>query len=64
MAAGIPIEAVVIVDTIESVPDVFQTVLNVTGYMSAATLLSRSSRAPRRARAAASAGPAQASEIE
>ncbi|MGE5276817.1 MAG: dicarboxylate/amino acid:cation symporter [Acidobacteriota bacterium] len=58
MAAGIPIEAVVIVDTIEAIPDIFQTVLNVTGHMSAATLLSRSSRAPRRAGAVAGVGPA------
>ncbi len=63
MAAGIPIEAVVIVDTIEAVPDIFQTVLNVTGHMSAATLLSRSSRGRSRAGAAAGAA-ARASEIE
>ena len=31
---------------LETIPDVFKTVLNVTGQMSAATLLSRSSRAP------------------
>ena len=44
LAAGIPLEAVVFVDTVEAIPDIFQTVLNVTGAMSAATLLSRSSR--------------------
>jgi len=44
LAAGIPIEAVVIVDTIEAIPDIFQTVINVTGNLSAATILSRSSR--------------------
>jgi Na+/H+-dicarboxylate symporter len=64
MAAGIPIEAVVIVDTVEAIPDIFQTVLNVTGYMSAATLLSRSSRVLRSSETAgasaetAAAGPA------
>ncbi len=47
LAAGIPLEAVVFVDTVEAIPDIFQTVLNVTGAMSAATLMSRSSRAAR-----------------
>ena len=45
LAAGIPLEAVVFVDTVEAIPDIFQTVLNVTGNLSAATMLSRSSRA-------------------
>ncbi|HTO75542.1 MAG TPA: cation:dicarboxylase symporter family transporter [Thermoanaerobaculia bacterium] len=52
LAAGIPLEAVVLVDTVEAIPDVFGTVLNVTGDMSAATLLSRSSRVRRAADAA------------
>jgi len=47
LAAGIPLEAVVLVDTVEAIPDVFGTVLNVTGDMSAATLLSRGSRVSR-----------------
>jgi Na+/H+-dicarboxylate symporter len=46
LAAGIPLEAVVFVDAVEAIPDIFQTVLNVTGAMSAATLLSRKSRGP------------------
>jgi proton glutamate symport protein len=48
LAAGVPIEGVVIVQAVETIPDIFQTLLNVTGDMSAATLLSRSSRAARR----------------
>jgi Na+/H+-dicarboxylate symporter len=44
MAAGIPIEAVVMVDTVEAIPDIFKTIFNVTAQMSAATILSRSSR--------------------
>jgi len=65
LAAGIPIGAVVIVDTVEAVPDIFQTVLNVTGHMTAALLLSRSSRAPRRAAAPRAAPPvARASAAE
>ena len=60
LAAGIPLEAVVIVDTVEAIPDVFGTVLNVTGDMSAATLLSRSSRISRSRRSAGEPLPAAA----
>jgi Na+/H+-dicarboxylate symporter len=42
MAAGIPIEGVVILEAVDAIPDIFKTVLNVTGDMSAATILSRS----------------------
>jgi Na+/H+-dicarboxylate symporter len=45
LAAGIPLEAVVFVDAVEAIPDIFQTVLNVTGNLSAATMLSRPGRA-------------------
>ena len=45
VAAGVPIEGVIIAEAIEAIPDIFKTVLNVTGDMSAATLLSRGSRA-------------------
>lgn len=44
MAAGIPIEGVVILEAVDAIPDVFKTVLNVTADMSAATILSRSER--------------------
>lgn len=49
LAAGVPIEGVVILEAVETIPDIFKTVLNVTADMSAATLLSRSSRGPRTA---------------
>jgi Na+/H+-dicarboxylate symporter len=55
LAAGIPIEAVVLVDTVEAIPDIFGTILNVTGDMSAATILSRPIRASRLRGAAAGA---------
>jgi Na+/H+-dicarboxylate symporter len=44
LAAGLPIEGVIIAEAVETIPDIFKTVLNVTGDMSAATLLTRSSR--------------------
>jgi len=46
VAAGIPIEGIVIAEAVETIPDIFKTILNVTGDMSAATLLSRKSRVP------------------
>ncbi|MFN2397355.1 MAG: dicarboxylate/amino acid:cation symporter [Gemmatimonadaceae bacterium] len=45
VAAGVPIEAVVILEAVETIPDIFKTVLNVTGDMSVAALLTRSGRA-------------------
>jgi Na+/H+-dicarboxylate symporter len=44
LAAGVPLEGVIVVEAVESVPDIFKTLLNVTGDMSAATLLSRGDR--------------------
>ena len=44
MAAGIPLEGIVVLEATSMAPDILKTVLNVTGDMSAATLLSRSSR--------------------
>jgi proton glutamate symport protein len=46
VAAGLPIEGIVIAEAVETIPDIFKTVVNVTGDMSAATLLSRASRVP------------------
>jgi proton glutamate symport protein len=43
-AAGIPLEAVLMLNAVETVPDIFKTLLNVTGDMSAATILSRRDR--------------------
>lgn len=39
LAAGVPIAGVVILETVDAIPDIFKTLLNVTGQMSAATLL-------------------------
>ena len=57
LAAGVPIEGVVIMEVVDMIPDIFKTLLNVTGDMSVATLLSRSGRLARGA-AASSEGPA------
>ena len=48
LAAGAPIEAIIVIETVESIPDIFKTLLNVTADMSAATILTRShwSRTP------------------
>jgi Na+/H+-dicarboxylate symporter len=43
-AAGVPVEGVLILEAVETIPDIFKTLLNVTGHMSVATLLSRSTR--------------------
>lgn len=45
VAAGIPVEALVIAEAVETIPDLFKTLLNVTANMSVAALLSRSARA-------------------
>ena len=42
LAAGLPLEAVVVFEATTTIPDIFKTVLNVTGDMSAAAMLSRS----------------------
>jgi proton glutamate symport protein len=44
MAAGVPIEGILVIEAVEAIPDVFKTLLNVTGDMSAATILTRSYR--------------------
>jgi Na+/H+-dicarboxylate symporter len=60
LAAGLPIEGVLILGAVEAIPDIFKTVLNVTGQMSAATLLTRSYRAvPREMVAADNSNPAE-----
>ena len=45
MAAGIPVEAVVILTAVDAIPDIFKTLANVTADMSAAAILSRRERA-------------------
>jgi len=44
LAVGIPIEAILILNAVETIPDIFKTLLNVTGDMSAAVMLSRRER--------------------
>lgn len=44
LAAGLPIEAIIVLEATTTIPDIFKTLVNVTGDMSAATMLSRSSR--------------------
>ncbi len=41
LAAGIPIEGPLILDAVDAIPDIFKTVLNVTGDLAAATILTR-----------------------
>ncbi len=41
VAAGVPIEGVILLEVVETIPDIFATVANVTGQMSATTILSR-----------------------
>ena len=45
LAAGVPIEGVLILNAVDSIPDIFATLVNVTADMSAATILSRGDRA-------------------
>jgi len=54
LAAGIPVEAVLLLNAVDTIPDVFKTLTNVTADMSAATILSRRER---RAAAASSIAP-------
>ena len=46
VAAGIPIEGYLFVEAVEVIPDVFKTLLNVTGNMTAATVVNRFSGTP------------------
>lgn len=45
LALGLPIEGIVILETVDAIPDIFKSIINVTGDMSAAAILSRSERA-------------------
>jgi Na+/H+-dicarboxylate symporter len=40
----VPIEGVIILEAVETIPDIFKTLLNVTGDMSVATILTRRRR--------------------
>ena len=44
LAAGVPLEGVVILEAVDAIPDIFKTVTTVTGDMSAAAILSRAAR--------------------
>jgi Na+/H+-dicarboxylate symporter len=46
MAAGIPVAGIGILLGVDTIPDMFRTTLNVTGQMSAATLVARRARVP------------------
>lgn len=45
VAAGVPAQGVLILDAVDAIPDIFKTVTNVTGDLSAATILSGRGRA-------------------
>jgi Na+/H+-dicarboxylate symporter len=60
LAIGIPIEAVLIIDAVDAIPDIFKTLLNVTGDMTAASIVARFAEDP----AALSPLPAEAVTIE
>jgi len=44
LAAGVPIAGIIILEAADTIPDVFKTLLNVTGQMSAAALVTRGDR--------------------
>jgi len=44
VAVGVPIEGLVILEAVKTIPDFFMTLTNTTGYMSVATILSRGER--------------------
>ena len=41
LAAGLPIQGIVLLNAVDSIPDVFKTLLNVTADMSVATIVAR-----------------------
>lgn len=43
LAAGVPLEGVLILDAMDAVPDIFKTIINVTGDMSVAAIVTRRS---------------------
>jgi Na+/H+-dicarboxylate symporter len=44
LAAGVPVEGIVILEAADAIPDIFKTLLNVTGDLAAATILTRGAR--------------------
>jgi Na+/H+-dicarboxylate symporter len=45
LAAGVPLEGVLLLDVVEAIPDIFKTITNVTADLSVATIVTRRSRA-------------------
>ncbi len=39
IAAGVPLDGVILLEAVDAIPDIFKTILNVTSIMSAATIL-------------------------
>jgi Na+/H+-dicarboxylate symporter len=62
IAAGIPIEAYVFIEAVEVIPDLFKTLLNVTGNMTAATVVNRLSAPP--VETASAAAPLRDTPVE
>jgi proton glutamate symport protein len=62
LAAGIPIAGIVLLEAVDAIPDIFKTLLNVTGQMSAATVLARGHDASRPAPVGSLADQLQLSE--
>ncbi len=60
LAAGIPVEAVLMLNAVDTIPDVFKTLANVTADMSAATILSRRERKAGAAASSIAATPSPA----
>ena len=52
LAAGIPLEGYLLLTVVDVIPDIFKTLLNVTGYMTVATTLSRFVKKPEASHAA------------
>jgi Na+/H+-dicarboxylate symporter len=44
LAAGAPLEGVLILDMVDAIPDIFKTITNVTADLSVATIVTRGSR--------------------
>ena len=63
IAAGIPIEGVIVIEAVEAIPDIFKTVLNVTGDMSVTTLLTRAARSSTKQSIAVTDAPAPAEGV-
>ena len=50
IAAGVPIEGYLLTEAVETIPDIFKTLVNVTGDMTAAAIVNRFTNATNRVR--------------